>query len=122
MKDIFKKVSVIISCAFFLSPSFVFAQGIKNIGGPLNAVVTPAGLQDKGEIAPIAGTTINAVLSFLGLIFFALMIYAGMMWMTARGDESKIEKAKGIISAAIIGLVVVVGAYAITAFVTSKFK
>ena len=47
------------------------------------------------------------------------MVYAGYLWMTARGEEEKITKAQNIIKGTIIGLIVVMSAYAITYFVTS---
>ena len=50
------------------------------------------------------------------------MIYAGVLWMTARGDETKTEKARNIIIATVIGLFITVSAYAITKFVTSKLN
>ncbi|MCK4553697.1 hypothetical protein KAU19_01920, partial [Candidatus Parcubacteria bacterium] len=43
------------------------------------------------------GQIINAVLVFLGVIFLILMIYGGYIWMTARGNEQEVEKAKNII-------------------------
>lgn len=62
------------------------------------------------------GKIISIVLSFLGVIFLLLMIYAGYMWMTARGNEDQITKAKTLIKNAIIGLIVVLAAYAVTVF------
>lgn len=64
------------------------------------------------------GQIINAVLVFLGVIFLILMIYGGYIWMTARGNEQEVEKAKNIIKNALIGLVVVLAAYAITYLVS----
>jgi hypothetical protein len=75
-----------------------------------------------GDIQGTFGTIINAALSLIGTIFFLLMIYAGFLWMTARGDEGQIDKSKQIISGTIIGLVLVVSAYAITVFVTGRFQ
>ena len=40
--------------------------------------------------------------------------------MTARGEEEKVEKAKDTITRAIIGLIIVVGAYAIWSFIFSN--
>ncbi len=37
--------------------------------------------------------------------------------MTAQGNEQQIEKAKNLIISAIIGIVVVMSAYAITAYI-----
>jgi len=45
------------------------------------------------------------------------MIYGGFIWMIARGNEGEVTKAKDLIQAAIIGLVVVLAAYAITQFI-----
>jgi hypothetical protein len=67
--------------------------------------------------AGIIGQVIGAALSFIGILFFGLMIYGGFLWMTARGNEQKVEKAKELIIAAVIGLIIVMSAYAITAFV-----
>jgi hypothetical protein len=69
----------------------------------------------------LISTIINLILSFLGVIFLILMIYGGYQWMTAGGDEQKVEKAKGLIRNAIIGLIVVIAAYAISYFVVAKF-
>lgn len=60
---------------------------------------------------------IASILSLLGIIFLGLLIYAGFTWMTAEGDESKIEKAKKIITQALIGLVIILAAYAISFFI-----
>ncbi|MBI5728396.1 MAG: hypothetical protein HY984_01430 [Candidatus Magasanikbacteria bacterium] len=66
------------------------------------------------------GTVIKAVLSFVGVIFLILMVYAGFLWMTAQGKEDQVEKATGIIRTSIIGLIIATGAYTITAFVIPR--
>src|SRR3989338_6876402 len=66
------------------------------------------------------GFLIQAVLSMLGVVFLILMVYAGYLWMTARGEEEQISKAHEIIIAAVIGMVIVVAAYSITTFVVPK--
>ena len=58
----------------------------------------------------------------VGLIFLILMIYAGYLWMTARGEEGPIETAKKIITSSIIGFVLVASAYAITVFVGGRLE
>jgi len=62
---------------------------------------------------------IRNVLAVIGVLFIALMVYAGFLWMTAGGNEDNIDKAKGLIKAAIIGLFIIVSAYAITWAVAS---
>ncbi|MFH1773025.1 MAG: hypothetical protein ABH818_01560 [Patescibacteria group bacterium] len=68
----------------------------------------------------IIATVIKAVLSFLGVVFLILIIYAGFTWMTAGGDEEKINKAKDTIQRAIIGLIIILCSYAITIFIFGK--
>ncbi len=63
------------------------------------------------------GSIIEIVLSFIGVIFLLLMIYAGINWMTSSGNEEKVKKSKELITNAIIGLIIVLAAYAITAFI-----
>jgi len=64
---------------------------------------------------------IGFVLSFIGVLFLILTIYGGINWMTAGGNEQKVEKAKTIIINAIIGLLIVLSAYTITSFIGNQF-
>ena len=67
----------------------------------------------EDKITSIIGT----VLSFVGVAFLILMIYGGILWMTSQGNDTQIKKAKGILINGIIGLVIVIFAYAITAYI-----
>jgi amino acid transporter len=68
-------------------------------------------------VAKIVATVIQAFLGLLGIIFLVLIIIAGYNWMTAAGNEEKVTKAKDTLWRAIIGLIIIVGAYAISYFV-----
>lgn len=72
---------------------------------------------DGTGLSAIIATVIKAFLGLLAIIFIVLMIYAGFTWMTAGGDEQKVTTAKETIKKAIIGLVIIISAYTITAFV-----
>ena len=61
-------------------------------------------------------------LSFLGLVFLCLIIYAGFTWLFAGGNEDKIKKAKGIMKNAAIGLLIVAASYGIATYIISKFS
>ncbi len=72
----------------------------------------------KFESVPYAvNVLINAALSLLGVIFIIMVILAGFKWMTAQGDAKKVEEARDNIKNAVMGLVVVLAAYAITKFI-----
>jgi cbb3-type cytochrome oxidase subunit 3 len=67
-----------------------------------------------------SGQIVGAVLGFIGVIFLILMIFAGFTWMMSAGNEQTVDKAKNLITAAIIGLIIVLAAYAITAFIGNQ--
>ncbi len=76
--------------------------------------------QTGGEeaIPNLIGNIIMGALGSVGIIFLILMIVGGVMWMTASGNEERVTKAKSLITNAVIGMVIVFSAYAITYFVT----
>ncbi len=74
----------------------------------------------EDSVGSVIATVITAFLSLLGIIFVILILVGGYHWMTAGGNEEKVEKAKNTISRAVIGLIIVVSAYAITYFVFSN--
>lgn len=107
---------IIFSFFLFLSPAM--AAPYKNYGlddSLKQGEVGAALIKDTPQT--MAGTIVSAVLSLLGVIFFLLILYGGIRWMIAQGNESEVEKAKQIIIAAVSGLVIVLAAYAITAFI-----
>lgn len=71
-------------------------------------------------LAETIGVGIKAAISFVGVIFLVLTVYAGYLWLTARGEEEPIKKAQKIIIASVIGLIIVVSAYSITNLVVPR--
>src|SRR3989344_2064168 len=95
-------------------------SGSKNPTDVLQNVGTAAGYSESvgtTSLATTIGQIIKTFLSLLGLIFMSYLIYAGFLWMTASGDEEKLRKAKAIIRGSIIGLIVALSSYIITATV-----
>lgn len=76
------------------------------------------GLSDR-SLPEIIASIINVVLSVLGIVLVVIIIYSGIQWMTADG-ESGTKAAKTRLTNAVIGLVIVVAAWAITSFVVSS--
>ena len=81
-----------------------------------------SGFNTKVTFEKIAGAIITSAVSLMGVIFLGLALYAGYGWMTARGNEEAVEKAKNTLTNAIIGLVVVLAAYAISYFIVSRIS
>lgn len=123
MRDKQKFLFIFILLAFLiitLVPEFVSAK--KTLGdaaGALDTALAPTGIE-KTEVTSLAGQVVKGILSGVGIIFFVLMVYAGVRWMTARGDEEKATKARETIISATIGIIVIVGAYALTTFITDR--
>ncbi len=65
-------------------------------------------------------TTIARIISYflglLGLVVLVLILYAGFTWMTAGGNEEKVTSAKRTLTNSVIGLVIIISAFAITQF------
>jgi heme/copper-type cytochrome/quinol oxidase subunit 2 len=75
--------------------------------------------EDATDVRTIVAKIIEAVLGLLGIVFVALLVYAGFKYMTSGGNEEQAGAAKGQIVAAVIGLVIILSAFAITIFVTN---
>ncbi|NQT49434.1 hypothetical protein HQ571_01940 [Candidatus Kuenenbacteria bacterium] len=76
----------------------------------------------KKDLPGMIGKVIKVVLSILGIVFLIILIYAGIMWMTASGDVEKVQKAQRMITQAIIGLFITLAAYSISSFVVEKMS
>jgi hypothetical protein len=139
-------VSFLIIISIFLSGNFIFAQslinspieGLNESANEINAFKNQTGDSDSyNEINAFknqtgdsdsynnflqtkAGQIIGIVLSFVGVLFLILMIYAGILWMTAQGNEQQVAKAKGLLINGTIGLIIVFAAYAITSFIGTE--
>lgn len=93
----------------FVSP--VFADfGLEDTAGA-------AGIKNGTSIPVLIGNVIGTALSMVSVLFFILMVYGGILWMTARGKEDQSKKALDTIIAAVIGILIVLGSYALTQFV-----
>lgn len=63
---------------------------------------------------------INILLSLLGMITVIIIVYAGFLWMTGGGNQEQVTKAKGMLSAAVIGLFIIFTAWSISTFVLKR--
>ena len=95
-------------------PYLVFAAN----NGALKNMETVGGVAgfneaDETTVSSIAGRIVNSALGFLGILFLILILYAGYLWMTAQGESDKVEQAKKILKNSIIGLIIVISAFAI---------
>ena len=94
---------------------------ILNSGGLLDSAAGEGGAgyvttSEYGLLQAVGGY-LQVVLGLLGVGFLILAIYAGILWMTARGEPKDVKKAKDILTAGVVGLIITVSAYSLTEFV-----
>jgi hypothetical protein len=121
MKKIFSFI-MITAVSTILLASAVSAQVLTNTGdaGGLqemtNTVASTAHFSDV-TIGYVVANIIRTALGLLATVFLILTIIAGFQWMTAAGNEEQVKKAQTSMKNAIIGLVIVLAAYALTYFI-----
>ena len=95
---------------------------LKSVAGPEGAGFEIYNPTNPSLFLPLyLGLIVRAALTLLGVIFFALTIYGGFLWLYAGGNEEQVKKAKAIITRAIIGLIITLFAGGITQFVIYYF-
>jgi len=81
------------------------------------------GYDNVASQGPIETTAliVNFLLGLLGSIALALTVYAGYIWLIARGDESEIERAKAILVGSVTGMLLVLSSYTVLGYVFRSF-
>ena len=89
-----------------------FAQG-----GLISPTDQPGRLAEatggQGSLRQLILTFLNFFLGFLGLISVIMIIYGGILYVTAAGEQEKVDKGKKIIMYAIVGIVIILLAFAL---------
>ncbi|MBI4599881.1 hypothetical protein HY732_03075 [Candidatus Uhrbacteria bacterium] len=116
LRRTYEKISYLICCAYLFLAENAHAAITSDQTG-LKKTAEQATLNTAVSVEKYVGGIISAILGIIGVIFLILIVYGGMLWMLAEGDETKIGKARGFIFHSIIGLILVFSAYAITNFV-----
>ena len=112
-KTIKKKLSALLFAGwYYFIPSIVLGYSSKEAEKNLDKAASRASLL-KGTIGGTVGNVINSILVYVGIILMILIAYAGVLWMTAGGNEEQINKAKKIIKGSVIGFLVVILSYTI---------
>ncbi len=107
---------IVVSILAIMSLAF-FAVVLADDDYGLEATAGAAKLPTDKNVPGIIGDVIGTGLSLISVVFFALMLYAGIKWMIARGNEEETKKALDTMIAAVIGIIIVMASYALTQFV-----
>lgn len=96
-----------------LSGSVAFAQDISI------SIPKPAGL--PSDFGLILSGVIQLILVVAGLATFIFLIWGGIQWITSGGDKAGVEAAQHRIQAALLGLFIVIGTWALMLIVEQFF-
>lgn len=108
------KAKIALFVALLAQASTALAQG----GSPfIRQEDCIPGLTCAGDFRATVIAYINYFLAFLGLLAVAFIIYAGILMVTAAGDEEAVTKGKNIILYAAIGIIIILLAWTIVNFV-----
>lgn len=103
----------------FLSPATAHAQQLETDDLLDSDFGETAGL-GQADLKQTIGQLIRVLLGFLGVVAVVIILLGGFKWMTAGGNDEKVAEAKRLIIAGIIGLAIILSAYAIASFVISS--
>ena len=91
----------------------ILADGINDVKDAVDKLPNSGG---------VSGGNLTNVLYWIyamgGIIAVAVIVYAGIKYLMSQGDPGKVKQASQIVAYAVIGLIVVILAGAITAFVS----
>ena len=119
----FKRAKIILPLAIliglFFIPCHLRAQtemgvGLEEMGAVAGLAATP--------LPVILGRIVKVIISVSGLALALIIIYAGVLWMRSGGEAEKINRAKKMMIAALIGLAIIIFSYAITSFILGALE
>lgn len=104
-----------------------YADGVLNTnpattyigGGDASESIVPDGVGNSGLTKTI-NTAVNVVIGIVGMLAVIMIIMGGISFVTSQGDTAKVTKARNTILYGVVGLIVVLLAFAIVNFVLSS--
>ncbi len=120
MKKLFKKIVpwLLVGGTLLSFPGLVLAEGEAT---DIN-LAPPGGWEGLNfEIPALIAGLLRIILVVAAIIFFIMLLIGGIQWMVSGGDKAATETARGKITSALVGLVIVFAAWAIAALIKNFF-
>ncbi len=105
-----KILSPLISGVLILAPLITHAEVVY--------LINPLGETDPRILI---ARIIKAILSILGSLSLLMLVYAGVLWITAQGDAKKVERGKHIMTWVVAGIALIAGSYVIVNALIAAF-
>ncbi len=116
---------IIIPLLFFILSAFTAQAALLNtnktqeLTNNINALANQTEYNTSTTLEGNIAMVIRIAMTFLGSIFIILVIFAGINWMRAGGNEEVIKKSKKTIMNLVIGLVIAIAAYALSSGISN---
>lgn len=101
-------------------PAVTFAQPLTQEEVGITAIEEGGLRLGGGDVRQTVARLINVALGFLGIIAVIIVLLGGFKYMLSGGNEEKTSEARKLIVSGIIGLAIILSAWAITSFVVSQ--
>lgn len=79
-----------------------------------NTVYLPLPFLKIRNLADLIRIIVNMILIVAGILVFGFMLFGGIQYISSGGDKIQAQQARDKITYAIIGLIIIVAAYAIS--------
>lgn len=99
---------------FFLLFGFTFASN-----GPIvpQGSAYETGDYELSDLLQVGVNVTKIILGVVGSLALLMFVYGGIIMLISAGNSEKVSQAKGILTAAVIGLIIVFASYLIIQFV-----
>lgn len=125
MKNISKHLISLAILAFLVVPVLALTTNTVNAQADFGLNQVNSGLNNSlssTDPRTVIGRIINMALGFLGVIAVGIVLMGGFKWMTAGGNEEQTGEAKKLLGAGVIGLVIILSAWAIATFIINSLN
>ena len=101
---------------FLINPALADTSLVEGQTGLSEVGSVFGGTRAEQDPRALIANIISIALGFLAVIFLGIVVVAGFQYMTAGGNQEKTTKALALLKNAVIGLVIVLAAWALTRF------
>ncbi|PJE75933.1 hypothetical protein COV04_02135 [Candidatus Uhrbacteria bacterium CG10_big_fil_rev_8_21_14_0_10_48_11] len=121
-KQLIKRLAATGVAVAMMAPFIALAQSTSGTLSPddlgLNDIKDNIGLGDaNGDVRVVIARIVRVLLGFLGIVAVLIVLYGGFQWMTAAGNEERVSSARATLTAGLIGLIIILSAYAIASYI-----
>ena len=115
-----KQIFAVLATMSMMAPSLVMAQTPEITPSDLGIQYGAAtGLGNK-DIRVTIASIIKTAMGLLGIVAVVIILIGGFKWMTAGGNDEQVGEAKGWIFSGVIGLAIILSAYALATYVINS--